>query len=1311
MGRKSPLFLEVAPEQISSLDSTSLVHLLKKLLMAEAFAHSIPLRNVSVPLQITVADGGEDARVEWGGGPGATDYLPARFCIFQSKASALSDAQVKHEVWEKGTGRGKGARAKPPVLNAAVSEVLKRRGAYVVFCRAPMVTPTIDARKAAIATAIREAGGTSGAAAAIEFYDGNKIAAWVNRHHNVAAWVHHVTHGLTLDGVQSMESWGQEPSFSVEWVPSDAARYAVSTGSGQGALGTPGGMVLSFKDAGKGVREHLAEPRRIVRIMGASGLGKSRSAYEIFRSCGDLADELGTNSVLFADCSLIGERIGSILLHLAEAGTAATIVVDECPERTHENLAKVVRRQNSKLRLVTIDFDARPFQNPDTMNIVVQKSPADLVEAIARNAAPDLRTGELDLIKRTADGFPEMAVLAARARAEGGNALLVLEDVIDRVLWGRATPDEVALRAIRAASLFSVLGCTEQVADDLRFIAERVARMPVDEVYAALKRFEKRGIVLFRGRYAAVQPLPLAVHLAARQLAEMLPETVEAIAADAPSDLVQEFFKRLQNLDFSPEAKRFAERQLAQGGALSTLDALSSDRSARLFGSLVHVTPDWAMTAMDRALGGLADPELKRMGPGRRYLVWALEKLAFRLETFDPAARLLLRLAVAETDRGVGNNATGVFKHLFNLYLSGTQAPPDQRLAVLDFGLASKDGRAVAICLDAAAEMLKPSHFSRSGGIEQLGSRPPLEDWQPGTYQEIFDFHRAGLSRLQSFALDDSALGETARKHVASAIDGLICPALFEDVKQVVQAVSARFGPWHDAVQTIGAWLHFDRAKAELLFRGKVREFYDSLLPTEEVEKVLFYSRFSSTGLYNPDLVFNRDDPAQHDFRYADRALTAAVDDLLARPGGSARLLPRIVTGHLRNASALGQRLAQESAVPTRDFAEAVRMAEASGESPNLLFFCGYLRGLRSRDDLLARSCLVVALQSAPLPRHLVALLDSVELTPEDLVKVADALRSGTVSPEQCRSLSHGQSLDHLAPDVLRPMIAALVESGANGIWSAFDIVHMYRYQARPMERATARIVLELVSSPSLASSKPTSAQDSHALGELIEVIVSAGLWTEADARVAVERLFEVIGREDSGFYSYVGTSISGALATLTAAWPQVALDEVARRLEDKGDRALSRLASLMDFASWKKAGNFLTHLEPDRLFSWIQVSPAARGAFVATFLPLFANDQDAPDGRSRGAAACEWHPLVVRLADEFGSEQEVLDAIRRRLRPGVTVGPRAPYQQVYLAPLKVWFNHRRPEVRSWAREVHQLCEREIERLRKIDQEHDLGVW
>jgi len=208
---------------------------------------------------------------------------------------------VKREIWEKGKGRGNEARAKPPTLNAAVSQVLACRGAYVVFCRTPMVTKTIEARQSAIAAAIREAAGNLKAAAAIEFYDGNKIASWVNRHYHVVAWVHHVTHGLALDRVQTMESWGLEPSFSAGLIPSDAARYVVSIGAGGGELGTIGPAELPFVAARKQLRGDLAEPKRIARLMGSSDFGKSRFAYKVFHSCRDLADEPDTNSILFAN--------------------------------------------------------------------------------------------------------------------------------------------------------------------------------------------------------------------------------------------------------------------------------------------------------------------------------------------------------------------------------------------------------------------------------------------------------------------------------------------------------------------------------------------------------------------------------------------------------------------------------------------------------------------------------------------------------------------------------------------------------------------------------------------------------------------------------------------------------------------------------------------------------------------------------------------------------------------------------------------------------------------------------------------------
>jgi hypothetical protein len=75
---------------------------------------------------------------------------------------------------------------------------------------------------------------------------------------------------------------------------------------------------------------------------------------------------------------------------------------------------------------------------------------------------------------------------------------------------------------------------------------------------------------------------------------------------------------------------------------------------------------------------------LRQVNAPRQHVVWGLEKIAVWEDTFDEAARLLLKLAVAENSN-YANNATGTYKQLFSLIpnLAVTQASLAQRLAYL----------------------------------------------------------------------------------------------------------------------------------------------------------------------------------------------------------------------------------------------------------------------------------------------------------------------------------------------------------------------------------------------------------------------------------------------------------------------------------------------------------------------------------------------------------------------------------------------------------------------------------------------------
>jgi hypothetical protein len=158
-------------------------------------------------------------------------------------------------------------------------------------------------------------------------------------------------------------------------------------------------------------------------------------------------------------------------------------------------------------------------------------------------------------------------------------------------------------------------------------------------------------------------------------------------------------------------------------GALGNFEVLNTDQGAEALDRLVHVDPDLVMSTIDRVFGGLSVDELAGVNEGRRHLVWALEKLVFRKETFERAARLLRGLGAAETEPGISNNAAGQFKGLFHLYLSGTEAKPLSRLKVLDGGLHSTNAKERELCVEALDAMLQTGPFSRGGAPKRLAAR------------------------------------------------------------------------------------------------------------------------------------------------------------------------------------------------------------------------------------------------------------------------------------------------------------------------------------------------------------------------------------------------------------------------------------------------------------------------------------------------------------------------------------------------------------------------------------------------------------
>ena len=943
-------FFEVTPESISALDEKQLVQLLRRLVAAELADAGVPLRGGHVPIQIHIPDGGEDGRVSWQGGPAETQYLPNRFCIFQSKVADHGPAGLAVEVLKpRKTGTSN------PELKDALAEVIAKRGSYIVVTGTEIVGQKIVDRVSAIEKSISEAGGDPGQLASIELYDANKVAAWASIHPSVALWVNTLQKKINLGGFQTYERWSADHEIFQVPLADDARPRFRLLGAGAARLQNVGKLSqdnLTLEAARKAVAEFLSSPQRGVRITGPSGYGKTRFAHELFAASATDPDGLDASTVVFAAHGDVADRLIVIALDLAESGSPAILVVDDCSDAIHSDLLNKAKRDGSNLRIITTSVETRTSQVKN--NLVVELGPAsdELIKLIAAKVDLELSAANADFIRVLARGFPRMAVRAAEALRDNANVIGTVDDLVDRIVWGDTPRDPMAARTLELASHFTTVGVEAEARKELEQLAA-IAGQSAGDMYRHLSAFERRGVVVRHGDYVEVQPVPLAAHLARQFIAGGQSNWLSTLYSNIAPKMQGRLLRRLRWLDAEPKVRAFAEELLEK---LKDIEALDLDEAAQVLDRLVHVNPDEAMRALESAIGAATNEQLEQFADGRRNVIWALQKLVFRKQTFLVAATLLRRFAVAENEDW-SNNASGIFLGLFRLYLSGTEAEPADRLIVLDEGLASSNPVEQKLCVDALENMLTTHHFSRSGGAEEIGSAAPLEDWRPKIWGDVFDFHRAALTRLLRLACSDSPLAEIALNHIASNLRGLLAlPNLYEDIQQAVALVTAKRGPWIKAMTGINSWLYFDSRQAPPEYAAQVRELYDLLLPEDPVELAALYTKGWSVDLHDPHRPYDKE--ADNDFEFAQRKSIELAEKIVADNDVTKRAIQRLTCRERHGVYPFAFRLGELTTDPEELIKQALTAVEGKPAGAiEFRFFAGLIAGIGKSSAAAAKRC------------------------------------------------------------------------------------------------------------------------------------------------------------------------------------------------------------------------------------------------------------------------------------------------------------------------------------------------------------------
>ena len=1251
-----PLPFEIGGDDIERLSPSQLHELLRRLIGVEASAHGLPLYGINVSSEINARDGGEDGRIEWTAGPDHTTFLPARLCVFQSKAGPIEPKIAGQQA-----------------LKPMVQNVIESEGSYIMFCGKRYTQQCIERREDAIRKAIRGAG-IDITDHQIDFRAADQIAAWANHYQAVAMWIKEQTQPGMIGALRSWDHWaGRAEHAAMPWIQDER-----------------------LDELAPWLQERVRHARSVSRVVGLWGVGKSRLAVQVLGTAVDFVRDLVMYAVE-SECG--GPAIKQVVQNLADSGTRAIVVVDQCGAETHRALAGFASRDTSRLSLITIDDEVPVAPADETTTRIVPEAATSVTEAIIDHVAPGLPFEDRHRLVRFAEGFPAVARETARVWRTLPVAQATDEDLVDSFVLGR-NPQEPGL-LLKSARLLATFGLLKVELDDEPAQHAEIARLGRDltaeGLYAMVQRLITRGVAQRRGGFALLRPRPIALNLANRQWNEWFPARWDdVLAGDMRPDLKVSAARQLALLNDCPDAPiatRVVKHLCRPGGPFDGVDRISRAGHARVLSVLAEIDAERVTEQIKRILSDVGDGSEIRRDVGS-HLVAALETIAFDSATFEEGARLLLRLALVKNEVWM-KNPDRTFRALFPVLLGNTEADGGIRLSALDELRHTDDPHQLAVLATALAAGAKTSHFVRDVGAEISGTRPTRLPWQPATRIEINGYISQCVTWLTEIAMRNDEAGAVARTELATSIRSLIPDGFMDLVETTVPQVAAAVPHWTGALESLGRVLTHPSANLPADVGDRVTKLMSSLSPMDLMTRV----RFLISDM-------PRDYPyeAAPDYETKNRRKVEAVRgltrELVKQPTLLKGVLPDLCRGRHRMACVFGEALAHT--VDSADsWLERIlgTVAEAPRESRNYELLAGYLTGLAKRAPHLletAKDRVARAPELAPaLPQVFQRLRAFQEITTSDVALLIDAVAESRLSPLGFGQGFFGAILRSVPPQRTAPLFDVLIDHSPEGFSEAVEMIATYVYGATDLLEEFRPLVRRIAEAVTRWDRIPDVAMVRGCFEEIMHWMLRKGR-KERDACATALALARALVESKSEDQREL---LAPVVPFLLSDFPEIVWPLFGQAVVSDEARG-RRLESLLMNSYGNNHQSALLNLPEHTLLAWCHAHPHRGPAIAARCLPIVRQIHDARNATMRA----ELHPVTARLVDEFGEQAGFLSAVERNMEDSLWDGSVTDLA-LYRDLLEALREHQAPKVRAWASGVLRRHGAETTELRKHDEE------
>jgi len=634
------------------------------------------------------------------------------------------------------------------------------------------------------------------------------------------------------------------------------------------------------------IKNGIQNPKESIRLLGLSGLGKTRVLFEAFRCGTDDTSIILTSRVFYINYNHNqGLDYQTKITQLMQEEVDRVLIIDNCPKILHRNLLHFINNENNKISLITIDSNPEEIEHDkiDGVNylIIRKEELSSIVNDILTADFSFLSKDIIEKIKEFSQGIPLMAVLIGESIKKGEKFIGKLDDkeLLDKLL-GSKGQDERCRTILKSCSIFNYFGIEDELGSQIEFIATNKditslngdSLVIINEFHETCTHFLEREIFERKGRLIGMRPFPLAMSLAQEWLNPCTPDRLIRVITGIASlpdpdrkNLSEALAEQMKYLGYNDKAVTIIDKIVGPGSPFDNAEVLNTELGSRLFRSFVEVNPVAVSQNFYRIFSSKGKEYLLKIEAGRRNIVWVLEKLCFDKRTFSDSVKIMFSFAVAENESW-SNNATGQFLHLFNIFLSGTEANLVERWKIIEWGFNQAEKEYKDLAIKAMNSGLNYGHFSRMGGPENQGSKK-LYDYQP-TWFEIAEYWTNILNKLKEIIITQNEHSVSASKAIAESIRSICNARLAQILIPIVKEISIfKNHDWDEGLQGLKYARKYEKRSMSESQQNQINELIEALTKKDFGTR---YSTIDSLYFLDDDESYSSDKVREAIIRLAD---------------------------------------------------------------------------------------------------------------------------------------------------------------------------------------------------------------------------------------------------------------------------------------------------------------------------------------------------------------------------------------------------------------------------------------------------------